>query len=165
MSGKSTGLIFNNGMDDFSHPERAVNYFGLQETPNNYPQPGKRALSSMSPIIIVDRKSQMPDLIIGAAGGSKIISSLSLAIIRFLCCTEDIKEIVDAPRFHHQLIPNVFEYEYGILNDVIEGLQAKGHETKRYRERGTIINALKKNFDSIHAISDYRKDSSGVAGY
>lgn len=165
MSGKSTGLIFNNGMDDFSHPKRIVNYFGLQEAPTNYPAPGKRALSSMSPIIIVDKRSKMPHLVIGAAGGSKIISSLSLAIMRFLCCSEDIKEIIDAPRFHHQTVPNVFEYEYGVVSDVIEGLKARGHETKRYRERGTIINALKKNYDSIHAISDYRKDSSGVAGY
>lgn len=152
-------------MDDFSYPQRSVNYFGLQETPLNYPRKGKRALSSMSPIILIDRKTQLPTLVIGAAGGSKIISALSTAILRFMCCTRNIKEIIDAPRFHHQMIPNVFEYEYGVTSGIISGLKAKGHETSRYRYRGTIINALLRNFDSIHAISDYRKDSSGVAGF
>lgn len=153
-------------MDDFSYAERSINYFGLKETPTNYPEKGKRALSSMSPLIVINRKTQMPSLIVGAAGGSKIISALSLAVLRFLCCTQDIKEIIDAPRFHHQMIPNIFEYEYGVLGSIIKSLKEKGHETKRYRNRGTIINALMKNEDDfIHAISDYRKDSSGVAGY
>lgn len=165
LSGDESGIIFNNGMDDFSYPERAVNYFGLQESPKNYPESGKRASTSMSPIIIIDRKTQLPSLVVGAAGGSKIISALSIAVLRFLCCTQDIKEIVDAPRFHHQMIPNVFDYEYGITSSIISGLKAKGHETNRYRNRGTIINALTCNVDSINAISDYRKDSSGVAGY
>lgn len=165
MSGKATGIIFNNGMDDFSYPNRDVNYFGLKETSTNYPESGKRALSSMSPIILIDRKTQSPILVIGAAGGSKIISGLSLALLRFITCSQDIKEIIDAPRFHHQLIPNLFEYEYGLTQNIIDGLRSKGHETKRYRERGTIINAISKIENSIFAISDYRKDSSGVAGY
>lgn len=165
MSGKSSGLIFNNGMDDFSYQNRDVNYFGLKETPTNYPEPGKRALSSMSPLILIERKTQSPVLTIGAAGGSKIISALSLAILRFLSCSQDIKEIIDAPRFHHQMIPNVFEYEFGVTSNIILGLKVKGHETRRYRHRGTIINAIKKNDNFIFAISDYRKDSSGVAGY
>jgi gamma-glutamyltranspeptidase/glutathione hydrolase/leukotriene-C4 hydrolase len=165
MSGKSSGQIFNNGMDDFSYPNRDVNYFGLKETPTNFPAPGKRAISSMSPVILIDKKTNLPIFVVGAAGGSKIISALSLAILRFLSYTQDIKEIIDAPRFHHQMIPNVLEYEYGITSNIALGLKVKGHETKRYRHRGTIINAIKKSDNSICAISDYRKDSSGVAGY
>lgn len=165
MTGSRTGLIFNNGMDDFSYPERAVNYFGLAETPTNYPEPGKRALSSMTPIIVVDKKTGNVKLVIGAAGGSKIISALSLALIRFSCCTTNLKEIVDAPRFHHQLIPNVVEYEYGIINAVIEGLAAKGHSLRRFKNRGTIVNALSCSQGEVNGIADYRKDWSGVAGY
>lgn len=157
-------MIFNNGLDDFSYPERAVNYFGLKETPTNYPEPGKRALSSMSPIIVVDKKTGNVKLVIGAAGGSKIISALALALLRFSCCTKNIKEIVDAPRFHHQLVPNEIEYEYGIRTDVVEGLAAKGHKLKRFRNRGTIVNALARSHE-LHGIADYRKDWSGVSGY
>lgn len=164
MTGSRTGLIFNNGMDDFSYPGRAVNYFGLQETPTNYPEPGKRALSSMSPAIVVDKAGNVK-LVIGAAGGSKIISALSLALIRFSCCTSNIKELVDAPRFHHQLVPNEIEYEYGMTNRVVEGLAALGHKLKRFKNRGTIVNALVKNEREINGIADYRKDWSGVAGY
>lgn len=165
MSGNTSGIVFNNGMDDFSYRGRDVNYFGLKETATNYPEPGKRALSSMSPIILINRKTKLANLAIGAAGGSKILTALSLAILRFLSGTQDIKEIIDAPRFHHQMIPNILEYEYGIPSNVIEGLKLKGHKTKRYRDRGTIINAIEKSDNSIYAISDYRKDSSGVAGY
>ena len=151
-------------MDDFSYPERTMNYFGLEETPTNYPEPGKRALSSMSPIIVVDKTGNVK-LVIGAAGGSKIITALALALIRFSCCTNNIKEIIDAPRFHHQLVPDEIEYEYGIINGVIDGLSALGHKVRRFNNRGTIINALTKNKQEINAIADYRKDWSGVAGY
>jgi gamma-glutamyltranspeptidase / glutathione hydrolase / leukotriene-C4 hydrolase len=152
-------------MDDFSYPERAVNYFNLSESPTNYPEPGKRALSSMAPIILVDKKSGDVRLVIGAAGGSKIISAISLALLRFSCCTNNIKEIVDAPRFHHQFIPNEISYEYGILSSIIEGLASKGHKLKRYKNRGTIVNALSCNSNEINGIADFRKDWSGVSGY
>lgn len=165
ISGKDSGLIFNNGMDDFSYPERAVNYFGLKETPTNFPETGKRALSSMAPIIVIDKKTANVKLVIGAAGGSKIISALSLALLRYSCCTKNIKEIVDAPRFHHQLVPNEVSYEYGMLSSIVDGLAFKGHKLKRYKNRGTIVNALSCISQDIYGIADYRKDWSGVSGY
>lgn len=165
ITGKRSGLVLNNGMDDFSYPNRAVNYFGLKETPTNYPEPGKRALSSMCPLILIDKKTNDVKVVIGAAGGSKIISALSLALLRFSCCTKNIKEIVDAPRFHHQLVPNEITYEYGVLASVVDGLAEKGHKLKRYKNRGTIVNALSKNSNEIYGIADYRKDWSGVSGY
>lgn len=152
-------------MDDFSYPDRDVNYFGLKETPTNYPESGKRALSSMAPIIVVDKKKNSVKLVIGAAGGSKIISALALALLRFSHCTTNVKDIVDAPRFHHQLVPNEISYEYGVLASIIDGLANKGHRLKRYKNRGTIVNALSLISNEIHGIADYRKDWSGVSGY
>lgn len=165
ITGNTSGLVFNNGMDDFSYPGRSVNYFGLRESSTNYPQPGKRALTSLSPAIVINRKTNMPKMVIGSAGGSKIISALSLAILRYICCKNSLKEVIDEPRFHHQLVPDVFEYEYGVIADIIDGLKLKGHMTQRYRHRGTIINALTFDDRNIFAISDYRKDLSGVSGY
>jgi gamma-glutamyltranspeptidase / glutathione hydrolase / leukotriene-C4 hydrolase len=150
-------------MDDFSYPSRSVNYFGLEETPTNYPQHGKRALSSMCPIIVISKENNAI-LVIGAAGGSKIISALVLAILRFSCCRENLKIIVDAPRIHHQLVPNEINYEYGFLKDVVDGLSSFGHKLKRLRDRGTIINALSSEKE-ITGIADYRKDWSGVSGF
>ena len=71
---KETGIIYNNEMDDFSIPGKA-NGFGYQPSRNNFAQPGKRPLSSMSPTIFVDKRTGDVRLAIGAAGGSKIISS------------------------------------------------------------------------------------------
>lgn len=163
-AGVRTGLVFNNGLDDFSFPQRSVNYFGLEETPTNYPQPGKRALSSMSPIIVVNKAGDVK-LVIGSAGGSRIISALALAILRFSCCTHSIKDVVDFPRFHHQLVPDATEYEFGVVKGIVDNLSKFGHKLKRFKNRGTIINALAKNKYEINGIADYRKDWSGVAGY
>lgn len=119
----------------------------------------------MSPIIVVDGKSGNVKLVIGAAGGSKIISALALALVRFACCTRNIKEIIDAPRFHHQLVPDEIEYEYGVVSTIVDGLAARGHKLRRFKNRGTIINALSRTGKDINGIADYRKDWSGVAGY
>lgn len=164
MTGESTGLIFNNGMDDFSY-NRAVNYFNLTETPTNYPEPNKRALSSMSPIIVVDKATGNARFAVGAAGGSRITSVLVILLQKFLCCTQDIKELIDTPRFHHQLLPDVLEYEYGLVNSIVEGLKALGHhKLERFTNRASIVNGLISDKLGIHAVTDHRKDGSGVAG-
>jgi gamma-glutamyltranspeptidase len=71
---KETGIVYNNEMDDFSIPGK-LNGFGFPPSENNFVQPGKRPQSSMSPTIFVDKKTGDIRLAIGAAGGSKIISS------------------------------------------------------------------------------------------
>lgn len=112
-TGRQTGILFNSGMDDFSTPG-LKNYFGLPSSKPNYIKPGKRAMSSMTPTIVTDTDGDVK-LIIGSAGGSKIISSVAWVIARVLWFGDDIKQAIDAPRFHHQLVPNIIEYEYGIL--------------------------------------------------
>lgn len=111
--GNRTGIIFNSGMDDFSRTGES-NFFGLPAAPSNYIAPQKRAQSSMSPTIVTDRKGNVK-IVIGAAGGSKIISVVAQILMRILWMGQDIKEAIDAPRIYHQLVPNVLEYEYGVL--------------------------------------------------
>lgn len=72
---KSTGIIYNNEMDDFSTPGKKKGV--LKPSENNFIQPGKRPLSSMSPTIFFDKNTGNVRLSIGAAGGSKIISSIA----------------------------------------------------------------------------------------
>lgn len=111
--GPRTGIIFNSGMDDFSKPGES-NFFGLPPAPSNYIGPQKRAQSSMAPTIVTDEHGNVT-VVVGAAGGSKIISVVSQILMRILWFGQDIKQAIDAPRIYHQLVPNVLEYEYGIL--------------------------------------------------
>lgn len=141
-------------MNDFSTPG---NIYGFEEAPANYIVGHKRPLSSMSPTIVVDKESRNVSLVISAAGGSKIPSAISAAIARVQWLDEDIKQAVDVARVHHQLTPNEIQYEYGILDEVIQGLEAKGHKTSRYRERGSVLCAIYKNSTGVFANADYRK--------
>lgn len=82
-TGKRTGILFNSGLNDFSVPN-LTNYFGLRGSPSNYIVPGKRAVSSMSPSILTDVDGDV-QMVIGAAGGTKIITSVALV------CSSTIK--------------------------------------------------------------------------
>lgn len=76
---RSTDIIFNDMLDDFSWPG-IINHGGLSSSPLNIIEPGKQPLSSLSPTIIVDRNNNVR-LLIGAAGGPKITSSVALVRI------------------------------------------------------------------------------------
>ncbi|XP_050099867.1 glutathione hydrolase 1 proenzyme-like [Anopheles aquasalis] len=162
LMGVRTGIIVNSGMDDFASPG-LQNYFGLPGSKANFIRPYKRALSSMAPTIVTDAEHNVK-LVIGAAGGTKITTAVALTLMRALWFGYDIKEAVDAPRFHHQLVPMAVQYEYGNLDVLIRGLQRKGHETVRYRERGSIICAIARNASGVYANADFRKGGD-VAGF
>lgn len=74
LAGSRSGIIFNSGMDDFSYPQQS-NYFNLPPSPLNFVQPMKQAVTSMAPIIVTDGLGKVK-MVIGAAGGAKIISSI-----------------------------------------------------------------------------------------
>ena len=81
---------------------------------NFYPSSGKRPLSSMCPAIFVDSEGDVR-LVIGAAGGTKISSSVAWASLNNLWLDDNIKEAIDARRIHHQLFPMKLEFEKGIV--------------------------------------------------
>ncbi|XP_059483997.1 scoloptoxin SSD14 isoform X4 [Neocloeon triangulifer] len=155
IASKSTGIILNSGIDDFSFPKFA-NAFGLPPSEANRIAPGKKSQSSMTPTIVTDENGDVR-LVIGASGGSKILTATALVTMRHLWFGESIKEAVDAPRIHHQLFPMELSYEYGITHQVIDGLEKLGHKTDRYRERGSIICAIAKSNGTIYANADFRK--------
>lgn len=153
--GKRTGIILNSAMDDFGSPG-LKNYFGLPGSPPNFIEPRKRPLNSMSPTIIADAEGNVK-LVLGAAGGTKIITSVAMTIMRTMWFGQDIKQAIDAPRFHHQLEPMVVEYEYGTQDQIVKGLEAIGHKTQRYHHRGSVICAIQQNKSAIYANADFRK--------
>ncbi|VDN23659.1 unnamed protein product [Cylicostephanus goldi] len=114
VTSSSTGILWNDEMDDFSSPGRP-NYFGIPPSPANFIRPGKRPMSSQSPIIIfntkADRKIKQQVLAVGGAGGSTIISGVAGVALHNLWLKANVKQAVDAPRLHNQLRPNVTMYE------------------------------------------------------
>ncbi|XP_055915484.1 glutathione hydrolase 1 proenzyme-like [Eupeodes corollae] len=160
--GKRTGILFNSAMGDFSIPG-LENYFSLPPSKANLVQPKKRPMSSMTPTIVTTTKGDVK-LVVGGAGGPKIISALVNILVRILWLGYDIKQAIDAPRFHHQLIPNFLEYEFGMLKDVVTELENIGHSTLRYRERGSVFCGIMKNETAVYANADFRK-LGGVFGF
>ncbi|KAH8397558.1 hypothetical protein KR222_010148, partial [Zaprionus bogoriensis] len=161
--GTRTGILFNNAMSDFSMAH-LPNYFDLPHVHGrNTVRPAARPLSSMCPLIVTERATGRVRLVAGAAGGTKIISALVPLLVRLLWQRDDLKQAVDANRFHHQMLPNVLLYEYGMLQHEVEQLRAKGHRCERYRNRGTVICGVAQNEHGVWASTDYRK-AGGVAG-
>ncbi|CAJ0589799.1 unnamed protein product [Cylicocyclus nassatus] len=98
------GIIWNDEMDDFSIPG-VPNAYGFPPSESNFIKPGKRPMSSMTPTVIFDRKTKQPRMVVGASGGSKIISATAKTIIRHLFFGETLKEAIDAPMLHNQFVP------------------------------------------------------------
>lgn len=99
-------------MDDFATPNTS-NYFGVVASPANYIEPGKRPVSSMAPMIIVENSNQRIQQVLGASGGTRITTSIALVSILNLWFNETIKDAIDAPRLHSQLLPQEVLAEQG----------------------------------------------------
>ncbi|KAF9186920.1 hypothetical protein BGZ51_001231 [Haplosporangium sp. Z 767] len=119
-----TGIILNDEMDDFSIPG-VPNAFGLQPSPYNYPEPGKRPLSSCVPTI-VERDGKF-ELALGGSGGSRILTSVLQTMLNIYNHGYNVMEAVEAPRVHHQLMPNVVDIESGYSALNIKFLSTRGH--------------------------------------
>jgi gamma-glutamyltranspeptidase/glutathione hydrolase len=121
----SLGFLLNDEMDDFAAKPGTPNMFGLVQGPANAIAPGKRPLSSMTPTIILeDGKLRY---VLGSPGGGRIISTVGNI---FLSAAEgglNIQEAVDAPRFHHQYLPDILYLEPGFSADTVAALRAMGY--------------------------------------
>jgi gamma-glutamyltranspeptidase/glutathione hydrolase len=120
------GLILNDQMDDFSAAPGVPNAYGLVGDAANAIAPGKRPLSSMTPTVVVDGAGQVV-LVLGASGGSTIISSTLQVLLNILVFGMDPQAAVSAPRIHHQWIPDTLSLEPEISLDTQRLLQARGH--------------------------------------
>ncbi len=150
--GEGTGVLLNNEMDDFSlHPD-LPNAFRLRGGHANAIAPGKRPLSSMTPTFVEDRKGV---LVLGAPGGSRIISQVLFAVLDYLrALTVDLAGIVSAPRYHHQWWPDLVEIEpEGFSGDWRAALEAKGHR----------LQVVKRKWGNMQAVFKSRQTGAAQA--
>lgn len=120
------GFLLNNEMDDFSAKPGEPNMFGLIGAEANAIEPGKRMLSSMSPTI-VSREGQVR-LILGAAGGPRIITATLQNILNTILFDMNPAESISAPRFHHQWLPDRLNVEPWTLSEDTQSiLEERGH--------------------------------------
>lgn len=127
VTAKGTGVLLNDEMDDFAARPGKPNMFGLVQGERNKVEGGKRPLSSMTPTIVL-RKDGTTWFALGARGGPRIISAVMQSVINVIDHGMDIQAAIDAPRIHHQWLPDEMLYEFGISPDTLSILSSYGHK-------------------------------------
>jgi gamma-glutamyltranspeptidase/glutathione hydrolase len=122
-----TGFFLNDEMDDFTAKPGAPNVFGLVQGKANAVAPGKRPLSSMTPTIVF--KDGKPVLVLGTPGGSRIITTVLEVIVNFIDHGMPLQQAIDAPRIHHQWLPDTIAAEpFALSADTVHVLTAMGYK-------------------------------------
>jgi gamma-glutamyltranspeptidase/glutathione hydrolase len=128
VTAKGTGVLLNDEMDDFSARPGRPNLFGLVQGERNKVEGGKRPLSSMTPTIVL-RKDRSFWFALGARGGPRIISAVIQSVVNVIDHEMDIQAAIDAPRIHHQWLPDELMYEpAGFSPDTLAILSGYGHK-------------------------------------
>ena len=156
-----TGILLNDEMDDFAIAPGVGNVYGLVGSEANAIEPGKRMLSSMTPLFAYSKDRL---LIAGTPGGSRIISMLVLALIEFQQGASSDK-IVSRARFHHQYMPDVIQFEKNALSQQVQqALIKKGHTLKEISYRYGNMQVISKHMQSnnMSAASDPRGEGLSV---
>jgi len=129
------GFLLNNEMGDFNAGPGLTDDSGLIGTEPNLAAPRKRMLSSMTPTVVV--REGRPYLVTGSPGGRTIPSTVLQTVLNVLDFGMNAQEAVDAPRFHHQWLPDTIRFErYGLSPDTVEALVRKGHPMTEVDSQG-----------------------------
>lgn len=159
-----TGIILNDEMDDFSTPGKN-NVYGIPPASANFIKPGKRPISSMAPSIVINKNGDA-ELIIGAAGGSRISTSIAHALINYYYfkSRDSLWKVFESKRLHHQLVPNSISYDIGFDEEILKGLQALNHTIQPFTHTfgfGALVGILADR-NSVQAAYDPRRGGSSV---
>ena len=156
------GVVLNNEIDDFSLEAGVPNMYGLVQSDYNLVAPGKRPLSSMTPVLVFDDQGK----VIGCAGGSggpRIISNVFQVLLGIYELGLDARAAVGMPRVHHQWVPEVLWIDPDLPADVVRGLEARGHEVEP-QTSPTAVQAIRRRPDgALEAASDPRKNGAPAA--
>src|ERR1700730_13189497 len=168
VTAEGLGFLLNDEMDDFTAKQGVPNAYGLIQGPANAIGPGKRPLSAMTPTIVL-RKDGLKDgklfMVLGSPGGPTIITTVANVLIGVVDFSLDIAEAVNAPRFHHQWLPDQILVEDRLSPDTMNILRSKGHklDVKHFWGDGECIMVDPKTGERLGA-SDGRNNGKAV-GY
>jgi gamma-glutamyltranspeptidase/glutathione hydrolase len=159
----STGILLNDEMDDFATRPGQPNAYGLVQGVSNAVAPNKRMLSSMTPTFVIGPNRTF---IVGTPGGSRIISMVLLASLGFMLDETAPADWVNGPRFHHQFLPDVVQYESGAFSGpVAEDLKQRGHHLKllnrRYGNMQAIV--LNRGTGALKGLADVRGEGAAIS--
>ena len=156
------GFLLNNEMGDFNPAPGMTTETGLIGTEPNLAEPGKRMLSSMTPTIVARDGNLL--MVTGSPGGRTIINTVLLTLVNVIDFGMNIQEAIDAPRLHHQWLPDETRYErWGLSPDTLALLRARGHQMVETRVQGAVsaIYHDGKN-DLLEGAEDRRRTSAAV---
>jgi gamma-glutamyltranspeptidase/glutathione hydrolase len=158
-----TGFFLNNEMDDFTVKPGIPNLYGLVQGEANAIAPGKRPLSSMSPTLV--EKDGRIFLVLGSPGGSRIITTVLEAIINILDYGMGPQEAVDAPRLHHQGLPDEVAYERsGLPPGTITALGGMGYKLVEQKPWGA-VELIEIANGQLYGANDSRRPAGAAIGY
>ncbi|KAA5964872.1 gamma-glutamyltransferase [Pantoea sp. M_9] len=159
----NSGILMNNEMDDFSAKPGTPNVYGLVGGEANAIQPAKRPLSSMSPTIVA--KEGKTWLVTGSPGGSRIITTVLQMVVNSIDFGMNVAEATNAPRFHHQWLPDQLRVEKGFSPDTLRLLEAKGQHVKVLPAMGSTQSIMIGPDGMRYGASDPRSVDDLSAGY
>ncbi len=162
------GFLLNNVMDEFAAKAGAPNAFGFPAGEVNTIAPGKRPVSSQTPTIVT--KDGKLAFVLGSPGGTTIPNTVLQVVLNIIDHGMNIQEAVDAPRIHHQWLPDVIRYEkYGMAADVTAALEARGQKLQPAADAAAIgmVHAIQVEARSgvRLGVSDVRSVDGRAAGY
>jgi gamma-glutamyltranspeptidase/glutathione hydrolase len=161
----SLGFLLNDEMDDFTSKAGTPNYYGLIQGPADAIAPGKRPLSAMTPTIVLEKGKLR--FVLGSPGGARIITTVANI---FLSAAEgglNIQEAVDAPRFHHQYLPDKLDLEPGFPSQTIDRLRAMGYTVDVKNGHWSVGECIEVDPKTGHLLGgqDHRIHYGSAAGY
>lgn len=152
------GFFLNNEMDDFSVKPGVPNMFGAVGGEANKIEPGKRMLSSMTPTIIM--KNNKPYMVVGTPGGTTIPTSVYQSIVDVVDFKLNANAAVNAPKFHHQWLPETVSVEKNFPESTIAELEKLNYKIERVSQIGRTEMILMDGNGNISAVADGRGDDS-----